>query len=107
MVDFIIDIIIMACIGVMVVGVVAVAGDIPKLTLAEKVEPEYEEYETAARIAEIWNDGNAVGLCEFCGMDDAPIFKLWDGKHKCKWCAELNNLNYHLEHHGVRRLRKK
>lgn len=68
---------------------------------------EYQQYETADSIDCLWHDYSLVGECGFCGCDDAPIVIKSDPcrKAKCKWCAELDNLNYHLRHNGVRRLR--
>lgn len=71
---------------------------------------EYVEYESARLLARLWNDPDAIGECSTCGMDDAPILtNKWTSKFvvvECKWCRELNDLNYHLEHKGTRRLRK-
>lgn len=73
----------------------------------------YKEYETPSIIARDWHNSKFNGVCGKCGMDDCPIlvnrYDSWSfyiGPPKCKWCAELDNINRHLATHGVRRLKK-
>lgn len=74
-----------------------------------KQESPYVEYSTAPSIADLWYDHTVVGRCGRCGMDDSPIVVGNQPSHymyvspKCKWCAERDNLNYHLKHNGSRR----
>lgn len=71
------------------------------------VPPEkYVQYETANIIDAHWHDEKRIDRCEKCGMDDAPIVIGHTNRKrkKCKWCAELDSINFHLAHHGVRRL---
>lgn len=76
---------------------------------------EYKEYETAPAIEDKWRDSTVIGLCGHCGLDDAPIvipeketgLRLFSGEEvisraKCKWCAEKDNLDYHLKYKGSR-----
>jgi len=64
----------------------------------------YVLYETADSIAEKWNDESLIGYCEYCGMADSPIViprkDNSDTKAKCKWCAELDNLTWHIKYNG-------
>lgn len=65
----------------------------------------YTEYESAPLIAERWHEQKLVGVCKKCGGDDAPIISTnIEGNDRCKWCAELENLSYHLRYNGTRRL---
>jgi len=70
----------------------------------------YKQYETAPSIDAKWHDMSLVGLCGYCGMDDSPIVigdpDFDTHNAKCKWCAELDNLNYHLKFNGIRRWKK-
>lgn len=73
---------------------------------------EYKEYETAPAIADKWHDNSVIGLCHGCKMPDVPLVLVAQdssSSNKCKWCAELDNLNYHLKYNGerVKALRKK
>jgi|KBSMisStaDraftv2_1062788.scaffolds.fasta_scaffold144966_1 hypothetical protein len=71
------------------------------------LEGEYKQYETAPSIDKKWSDSKLVDVCNKCGMDDAEIVIVGDTTgNKCKWCAELDNINYHLKYNGVRRFRK-
>lgn len=109
--------------GIGALGLLAFMFRMPYLlnnirTSAEIVDLKpYEEYESAAVINERWHDEQRIGWpCNYCGMDDCPIvlghpgldnsFFIRLGGPKCKWCAELSNINYHLATHGVRRLKK-
>lgn len=93
--------------------------------------PPYVQYETAESISKKWHDHNLIGLCMECGLSDAPLvidrrilpesdpegliasyrsLRSYMGapSHvltKCKWCAELDNITYHLRCNGVRRLK--
>ncbi len=87
---------------------------------------EYKQYETAPVIADQWRSDPRVGLCDYCGLDDAPIvinhpddverhkedqqyadniaYTNVSLRAKCKWCAEKDNLDYHLKYNGERRM---
>lgn len=69
---------------------------------------EYKQYETAELIQQNWNEPAAIGdTCTICHLNDAPIvWRAKDGTLKCKWCAEKDNLDYHLNYNGERRLAK-
>jgi len=71
-------------------------------------QPEYKEYSTAQQIDEKWMDANLIGRkCFFCGCSDAQIvMETYIGQPKCKWCAEFDNICYHLKMNGVRRFEK-
>lgn len=65
----------------------------------------YTEYVSAKLIAEGWHEQKLVGVCKKCGGDDAAIISTnIEGNDRCKWCAELENLSYHLRYNGTRRL---
>lgn len=67
----------------------------------------YVEYSSDWMLVLIWNDKDAVGLCEKCGMEDAPVIDSvfrGDSAARCKWCLELERINHHLENNGVRRM---
>lgn len=63
----------------------------------------YKEYETAPTIDKVWFDHKAIGTCDICGLSDCPVVKMSSGVTKCKWCAELDNITYHLRYNGTRR----
>lgn len=107
---------------VMTVSVVSlVLWEIRKDTRAKRVQyieiGPYQEYETAPSINERWQDEERIGWpCNYCGLDDCSIvtghpvlddaFFISISGPKCKWCAELHNINMHLATHGVRRWQK-
>lgn len=70
------------------------------------VAEEYEEYESCEALQELWHQPANGEKCDVCGMSDCPVETMWSGVTKCKWCWELDNLTYHLLHHGVRRMKK-
>jgi hypothetical protein len=68
---------------------------------------EYKEYSSADIIDRHWMNSDLIGLCGKCGCDDAPIVvHPYQGAQKCKWCAEFDNITYHLKMNGIRRLEK-
>jgi hypothetical protein len=72
----------------------------------ERARGPYPEYETPANINNRWGKTPEAKIpCDFCGMDDEPIFRYMHNK-RCKWCAELYELTKHLKKHGRRRLTK-
>lgn len=65
---------------------------------------DYTEYESAKAIADAWYDQKLAGVCRTCGGDDAPlIHTAIEGNERCKWCAEFENITYHLRYNGTRR----
>lgn len=84
-----------------------------KIALKPKEFPEYKQYETAKSIDERWSNEALIGECNVCGCDDCPIviggsdgFGISLSGPKCKWCAERDNLIYHLSTNGTRRFKK-
>lgn len=97
---------------------------------SQPIRPPYVTYETHSSIADVWYDRSLVGECSKCGLDDAPLIvpsgavKDSSGRYmlnehvaiysgdgqvinnpwmdlKCKWCAEKDNINYHLKYKNV------
>lgn len=68
---------------------------------------DYKEYDSPKKIQELWYNNDAIGLCDFCGMDDSPVMPIWFGQElECKWCAEASALRYHLNENTTRVIKK-
>lgn len=81
------------------------AAHLLNLKRPEPEVKEYVEYSTASLIALQWYDQESIGIeCGYCGCSDAPI--VFRNTPKCKWCAEFDNITYHLKHNGTRRFEK-